>query len=148
MPKKPQDSSSFTDYSHETKVVHNPALRYLWLSLGFVFTGIGFLGYILPGLPGTVFILIATYFFARSSPRFYNWIMNNRIFGQLIRDWREGKGIPMRAKIMAVAVIAVTISFSAYSIPAIWLKLVIVFCGLGISTYLLTRRTKVIKPSA
>lgn len=139
-PKKP----TFTDYSHETKVVRNPALRYLWLALGFIFTGIGFLGYILPGLPGTVFILIATYFFARSSPRFYNWLMNNRLFGQLIRDWREGKGIPMRAKITAVIVIAITIGISAYSIPSVLLKWIITACGLGVSIYLLTRRTKIV----
>ncbi|MCA9839308.1 MAG: YbaN family protein [Trueperaceae bacterium] len=136
--------SKFTDYSHETKVVANPALRYLWLVLGFAFTGLGFLGYILPGLPGTVFILIATYFFARSSPRFYNWLMNNRLFGQLIRDWRAGMGIPMRAKITAVTVIAITIGISAYTIPYPVLKLIVVLCGVGVSIYLLTRRTKII----
>ncbi len=144
MPEDKPKKAKFTDYSHETKVVANPALRYLWLALGFVFTGIGFLGYILPGLPGTVFILIATYFFARSSPRFYNWLMNNPIFGQLIRDWRAGKGIPMRAKIMAVTVIAITIGISAYSLPNMLLKSIVILCGLGVSIYLLTRRTKVV----
>lgn len=134
--------SSFVDYSHETNVTKNPALRIIWMVLGFLFTGIGFLGYILPGLPGTVFILIAVYFFARSSPRFYNWLMNNPMFGSLIRDWRAGLGIPMRAKIMAVSLITLTIGFSVWRIPLVSIKLIVLLCGLGVSTYLLTRPTK------
>jgi uncharacterized protein len=133
----------FIDYSHETKVSSNPVLRYVWLALGLFFTGLGFLGYILPGLPGTVFILIAVYFFARSSPRFYNWLLNNRIFGGLIRDWRAGKGLSLRAKIMAVSVILVTITLSALALQNQIVKIVVVLCGLGVSLYLWTRPTKV-----
>ncbi len=94
-------------------------------------------------MPGTVFILIAVYFFARSSPRFYNWLLNNPIFGQLIRDWRAGKGIPRRVKIMAVLVVALTIGFSITVVPLMWVKISILLCGIGICLYLLTRPTKV-----
>ncbi len=136
--------TEFIDYSHETNVTKNPALRYLWLILGFLCTGLGFLGYILPGLPGTVFILLATYFFARSSPKFYNWLLNNKMFGQLIRDWKDGKGIPLRAKILAVTLITVTIGFSAYVIPNLIVKLIVILCGVAVSTYLITRPTKAV----
>lgn len=136
--------TEFIDYSHETNVTKNPALRYLWLILGFLCTGLGFLGYILPGLPGTVFILLATYFFARSSPKFYNWLLNNKMFGQLIRDWKDGKGIPLRAKILAITLITVTIGFSAYVIPNLIVKLIVIFCGVAVSTYLITRPTKAV----
>lgn len=136
-------SRDFTDYSHETKVSDNPVLRYVWLVLGFLFTGLGFLGYILPGLPGTVFILIAVYFFARSSPRFYNWLLNNRIFGEMIRDWRAGKGLSLKAKTMAISVIAITITISVTAIPNSIVKLIVALCGVGVSLYLWTRPTKV-----
>ena len=132
----------YTDYSYETKVSSNPILRYVWLVLGFLFTGLGFLGYVLPGLPGTVFILIAVYFFARSSPRFYNWLLNNRIFGELIRDWRAGKGLSLKAKMMAIAVIAVTIAFSIFAIQNSVVKTIVASCGVGVSLYLWTRPTK------
>lgn len=138
-----KSKQEFVDYSHETKVTANPILRYVWLALGLFFTGLGFLGYILPGLPGTVFILIAVYFFARSSPRFYNWLLNNKLFGQLIRDWRAGKGIPLRAKIMAIAVIAITISMSIFAIPNQLVKIIVALCGVGVSIYLWTRPTKI-----
>ena len=135
----------FVDYSHETKVAKNKALRYLWFVLGLFFTGLGFLGYILPGLPGTVFILIAVYFFARSSPKFYNWLLNNRVFGGLIRDWRAGLGLPLHAKIMAVSLITLTIGSSVIFFINNWpLRLVLLACGLGVSAYLISRPTKVV----
>lgn len=135
----------FVDYSHETQVTTNPILRYVWLALGLFFTGLGFLGYILPGLPGTVFILIAVYFFARSSPRFYNWLLNNKIFGELIRDWRAGKGIPLKAKITAITITAITISISVFTIPNQIIKIIVTSCGVGVSIYLWTRPTKMPK---
>jgi len=138
----PVAKPSFTDYSHETNVTKNPFLRVIWLVTGLLFTGLGFLGYILPGLPGTVFILMAVYCFARSSPRFYNFLMNNPMFGSLIRDWRAGLGIPMRAKIMAVSLITLTIGFSVWRIPLLGIKLIVLLCGFGVSIYLLTRPTK------
>jgi uncharacterized protein len=140
--KEPQD---FVDYSHETHLASNPLLRYLWLVLGLFFTGLGFLGYILPGLPGTVFILVAVYFFARSSPRFYNWLLNNKMFGELVRDWRAGKGLSLKAKIMAISIIAITISISIFTIQHQVVKIIVALCGIGVSLYLWTRPTKVVR---
>ena len=132
----------FVDYSGETRVVKNPLLRYLWLTLGLLFTGLGFLGYILPGMPGTVFILLAVYFFARSSPRFYNWLLNNPVFGQLIRDWRSGSGIPLRAKVLAVTLITVSVGSSLLFVSNLYVRLLLLGCGVGVSAYLLSRPTK------
>lgn len=133
----------WTDYSHELRLTERRALRGLFAGLGLFFCGVGLLGVFIPGLPSTVFILIASYFFARSSPRFYNWLMNHRLFGPLIRDWRAGRGLSRRAKLAAVATIALTIGMSAYLIGALWLKSLVVLCGLGVSLYLLSRPTKV-----
>ncbi len=79
------------DYSHEVTEAKNPLLKYLWTFLGIIFTIIGFLGYILPILPGTVFILIAVFFFAKSNARFYNFLLNNRYFGQNSRKTKKLK---------------------------------------------------------
>ncbi len=68
--------------------------------------GLAALGVLLPVLPTTPFLLIAAACFARSSPRFYDWLLANRIFGPLIRDWREHRSIPLRAKVLAVVLIA------------------------------------------
>ena len=120
----------------------NPAVRFLWLVLGLLFTGLGIVGAFLPVMPTTVFLLVAAFFFARSSPKFYNWLLNNRAFGPLIRDWRAGLGLPLRAKVLAVSLIGVTVGSSALAVPVLWVKVMLVFVGLGVSAYLLTRPTK------
>lgn len=137
MSKPPQ-----VDYSQEMRLSTNPAVRFLWLVLGLLFTGLGVIGAFLPVMPTTVFLLIAAFFFARSSPKFYNWLLNNRAFGPLIRDWRAGLGLPLRAKVLAVSLIGVTVGSSALAVPVLWVKVMLVFVGLGVSTYLLTRPTK------
>ena len=143
-PRKPY--SKYVDYSHETQVSPNAFVRLVWLVLGLFFTGLGFLGYVLPGLPGTVFILVAVYFFARSSPRFYNFLLNHRVFGQLIRDWRAGLGLPLRVKVLAVAVIVLSIGSSLFFIDVLAVRLVLLLCGVGVSAYLVSRPTK--RPAA
>ena len=63
-----------------------------------IFTGIGLIGVVIPGLPTTPLMIIAAACFAKSSQRFYNWIINNRMFGEHVKNYREGNGIPKRSK--------------------------------------------------
>ena len=93
-------------------------------------------------MPTTVFLLIAAFFFARSSPKFYNWLLNNRAFGPLIRDWRAGLGLPLRAKILAVSLILVTVGSSIFFVSILWVQLMLAVIALSVSTYLLTKPTK------
>lgn len=135
--------SNQVDYSKEVIEAKNPILKYLWMFLGFFFTILGFLGYILPLLPGTVFILIAVYFFAKSNAKLYNWLLNNRVFGQGIRDFRAGLGIPLKIKILAVSMIIFSIGSSSIFFTHNWyLRLIMALTGLTISTYIITRKTK------
>jgi len=107
----------FVDYSSQMRITANPALRLLFRTLGLFFLVLGTAGYMLPGLPGTVFILISAYFFAQSSPRFYNWLMNHPTFGTWIRDFRAGKGVPLWLKFYAPAMIVL---FSGLSVYYLW----------------------------
>lgn len=110
---RPASTRPFVDYSRQMRIATNPALRTTFRVLGVFFVGLGTAGYLLPGLPGTVFILIAAFFFARSSPRFYNWLMNHRTFGAWVRDFQAGRGIPGWVKVYAPAMI---VAFSAGSV--------------------------------
>jgi len=80
------------------------------LALGFVCTGLGIAGIILPGLPGTVFLLIAVWAFSRSSERFHLWLYEHPRFGRTVRDWHAHRVIPVRAKIAAVVAMSTTVA--------------------------------------
>lgn len=79
-------------------------VRILLMALGFMCTGVGIAGIILPGLPGVPFLLVAAWAFSRSSERFHRWLYDHRYLGAPIRSWHEHGVVPPRAKIAAVAV--------------------------------------------
>jgi uncharacterized membrane protein YbaN (DUF454 family) len=74
----------------------------------------GVVGIVFPILPTTPFLLLAAACYIRSSERMYNWLLNNRWFGEYIRNYREGRGIPLKTKILALAVLWGTILYSTF----------------------------------
>jgi len=71
------------------------------------FVALGVVGAFLPILPTTPFIILAAACFARSSPRLEAWLLSHRVFGPLLRDWRERGAIPRHAKLAALGGCAV-----------------------------------------
>lgn len=134
--------AAWRDYSHEVHTFRSPALRWVYIAIGWVFVVSGMIGVVVPGWPTTIFIILATYFFARSSPRFYNYVMNHPIFGPLIRDWRDGRGMTARAKTIAVSTIILTISLSITVIPVIAVKVLLGMIMIVLCSYLLSLPTK------
>ena len=86
--------------------------RGLLFAAGWLCIGLGILGAVLPVLPTTPFILLAAACFARSSPRFHQWLRDNRVFGPMVRDWEAHRSIPYRTKILAICIMALTIGVS------------------------------------
>lgn len=80
----------------------SPLARLLWVTLGLLFTALGGLGAVLPVLPTTPFLLLAAACFARSSDRLLHWLLNLKGVGPAIQDFRAGRGVPARAKWLAV----------------------------------------------
>ena len=82
------------------------------LLLGFIFVGLGFIGIIVPGMPTTVFMILAAACFAKSSPKFEQWILDLPGIGRLVQDHRDGLGMPQKSKAIAITmmVLAVTLS--------------------------------------
>ncbi|REJ75619.1 MAG: DUF454 domain-containing protein [Acidobacteria bacterium] len=88
--------------------------RVVFLSLGLIAVGLGFLGVFLPLLPTTPFLLLAAFLFSKSSERLHDWLLNHRIFGKFIRDWREHRAIAPRAKVLSVAMIVPLYSYTIF----------------------------------
>lgn len=70
--------------------------------LGFLFLALGLLGIPLPILPSTPFILLAAWFFARSSEKWHTWLLSSNLFGPIIRNWEDNRCISRRTKLVAV----------------------------------------------
>jgi uncharacterized protein len=102
------------------------ARRVAYLVAGLVCVGIAYLGVLLPGLPATPWVMLASYCFARSSPRLERWLKRSPVFGKLLRDWDEHRGIRRPVKVVAVCLIvtAVTLSVTLTALDA-WVKWVI-----------------------
>jgi len=90
-------------------------LRAIYLVFGLAFTGIGIAGVFLPLIPTTGPLILAAFCFGRSSERLHHWLTNHPRFGKFISDFEEGRGIPLRTKIVAV-----TAMTAAFTYTAVW----------------------------
>lgn len=81
--------------------------------LGFTSLILGIIGIALPILPTTPFLLLSSFLFLKSSEKLYNWLLNNKILGQYIKDFQIEKSIPLKVKISSISLLWLTISTSA-----------------------------------
>jgi len=77
-------------------------MRIFFIVLGSVCVILAGLGVLLPGLPATPFLLLASYAFARSSKRMHDWLINNKVFGPILSDFIDRKGIRLHIKIISL----------------------------------------------
>lgn len=104
--------------------------RGAWFVGGWVAVGVGTVGIVVPGLPTTVFFIVAAACFSRSSPRFEQWVLDRPGIGPMVRDYRSGLGMPRTAKTAAIASIAVVCSLSAFLATDGWtLRVIILVAG-------------------
>ena len=117
-----------------------PLLRGLrgvvYVILGCVFVGLGVLGAVLPVLPTTPFLLLASFFFVRSSPRLNERLLRSPLFGPFLRDWQQHHGVRPRVKVTAVTVmlaaVAASILWGNLSWPVLVLLLALAAVGLTV----------------
>lgn len=85
----------------------------MWFGLGWVAVALGAIGVVVPGLPTTGFMVAAAACFAKSSPRFEQWVLDLPGVGKSVADYRSGLGMPKRAKVVAISMMTVAIAISA-----------------------------------
>lgn len=118
--------------------------RTFWMVLGFIFVAIGIIGYITPMMPGLVFFLMATYCFAKGSRKFLRLLISNKYVGQQIIDFKRGKGMTMRTKIIAIITMLVSMFISAFFMVKIyWVKWAICITAMLVVVIIWKQKTKV-----
>ena len=125
-------------------VSKNKLKRRVFFIIGTLFFSIGITGLLIPGLPTTIFMIIAAYFYFQSSNRFYNYIIQNDIFGDHVYNFLCGHGITKKAKQISLfsmwIFIFLGISLGNNSIP-IYLILLIILIGLSGTVFILKQPT-------
>jgi len=128
--------------SNGNKKFLSKSKKALLISTGTFFVGIGIVGMFVPILPTTPFLLIAAALYARSSQKFYNWLINNKFFGKYIRNYREGKGVPLKIKIFTISLLWITIGYSALIVVDIFfVKMILVIVVIGVTIHIIRIKT-------
>ena len=116
---------------HIAKKSQNPIINVLWIILGSFFVVLAVIGVIIPGLPTTLFLVLAGACYIRSSQRLYDWLIENKTFGPYLKNYREGKGIPKKAKILAITMIIIFVGYAIlFGLKDIFLRIIVSILGL------------------
>ena len=118
-------------------------LRIIYHVIGLLMIVLAIIGAILPIMPTVPFLLVASWCFARSSPRFHNWLHSHKVFGPPIKQWEEQGVISPFVKILAFGGMSVGFcSFLLIAKPVLWLAICVAIVLILISVYILTRPSR------
>lgn len=121
--------------------------RPVLVALGLAAVALAVVGIFVPILPTTPFLLLAAYLFARSSDRFYRWLHENRWFGAYLKNYREGRGLPRREKVLTIAALWVAILLSVtMALSSWWPRIALLGIAAAVTFHLL--RIPTYRPAA
>ena len=113
-----------------------------FIILGSISLWLGIIGLFLPVLPTTPFLLLTAWLYAKSSPRLYQWLICNKYFGRYIQRYRDGLGIPMKTKIVAITTMWLTILTSLiFFVEPLYLKIIMFLIASAVTYHLVSRPT-------
>ena len=118
-------------------------LRWVYTAAGLASIGLAIIGTVLPVVPTVPLVLLAGFFFSRSSERFDRWLVEHSVFGPIITDWRAGLGFTVRAKL--VAVVAIVASFGLTLLIAVGStagRIGMILLAVSVIVYIVSRPTK------
>jgi hypothetical protein len=117
-------------------------LKYFLIAAGILCVVLGVAGIFLPLLPTTPFLLLAAACFFRSSEPLYAWLINHKFFGKRIQYYRVYKAISLRSKLLSLALLWLTIGYSAFfAVKIFWVKIILFLIAAGVSLHLIGFRT-------
>lgn len=102
--------------------------RLLWNMLGLMFVGLGYVGVMVPGVPTTIFLILATGCFAKGSSKMHDWIINHPQFGTVISDWNEKRIFPRCARWAMMSVMLLSLVMMWFGSVSYWVILMTAVC--------------------
>jgi len=120
----------------------NKLKKGLFIAAGSLCVILAFIGIFVPLMPTTAFLLLAAYFFTRSSKTALHWLEYNRLFGSYIRNYRAGLGIPLREKIFTLSILWVTIGATViFAVDNLWVRLLLIAIATGVTVHVVSIKT-------
>ena len=114
----------------------------LFILLGYLFVALGIIGIFLPLVPTTIFLIIASYFFMKGSPKLNQKLLNNKYLGHYVKNYYKYKGMTLKSKVSAIVMLWIAILFSViYVVEFVFIKIFLILLAIGISTYILLLKT-------
>ena len=122
---------------HEINPSKSFLVRTLLIVVGTIFLIIGVIGIFLPLLPTAPFVIVTAACYAKSSRKFYHWLLGLPLIGKLLMNWREERRIPYRAKVFAITTIVIIVgSTIVFFIPFLWAKLLMAGIATTVIVYI------------
>ena len=118
-------------------------MRIFLIIVGSVSLVLGILGMFLPLLPTTPFLLLSAAVWVKAAPALYQWLLNHKVFGEYIRNFREHRAIPLRVKIISVLLVWLTIGYCIFAVVDEWwwAQMLMTLLAIGISWHILSFKT-------
>ncbi|NWF49461.1 MAG: YbaN family protein [Ignavibacteriaceae bacterium] len=130
--------------STDAKKIQSPLLiKYLYLTSGIILVAIGVIGIFLPVLPTTIFLLLASACFVKSSPKANEWLRNQKILGAYLRNYQDKSGLTIKSKIINIFFLWLMISVSAFTFTnEKFIRIILFLIAIGVTIHLLMIKTK------
>ncbi|MEJ5263548.1 MAG: YbaN family protein [Ignavibacterium sp.] len=117
--------------------------RYFYLISGILLVAIGVIGIFLPVLPTTIFLILASACFVKSSPKANEWLRNHKILGMYIKNYQDKSGLTVKAKVINISLLWIMILFSAfYFTNEFYIRIILLMIAVGVTIHLLMIKTK------
>jgi uncharacterized membrane protein YbaN (DUF454 family) len=114
----------------------------LLVTSGTLFLALGVIGIFIPLLPTTPFLLLAAACYIRGSKKFYDWLIKNRWLGEYIKNYQDGKGVPLKVKIITITVLWLTIIISTILFVSILIIQIFLFIiAIGVTIHIIKIKT-------
>ena len=117
--------------------------RIILISLGWLCIGLCFVGIFVPGIPTTIFLIIALWAFTKSSKKLRYWLLNHKRFGPILNNWQKHKVVPRRAKILMVVLMSLAVILFYYSSQSLILTIGLIIILVSVAIYVISLPSKI-----
>jgi len=112
--------NTINKHHHSKSQINSTMMRLLWNAAGLFFVALGYIGVLVPGVPTTIFLIIATWCFTKGSPKFHSWLVNHPTFGSVITDWYEKRVFPRCARWAMMSVMLLSLTIMWFTNVSVW----------------------------